>query len=119
MTIDPALAREPEVTATLIRLADSLVEDFDLGEVKTSAFRKSLTTIGVTSKTALLVDSAKANKNLVLSSRNLAGIELLSGNQVHPYHLLRYEAAVFSRPALERLQDTLKASAPRRKAEVA
>jgi hypothetical protein len=26
---------------------------------------------------------------------------------------------VFSRPALERLQDTLKASAPRRKAEVA
>jgi large subunit ribosomal protein L4 len=43
----------------------------------------------------------------------------LAGNEVHPYHLLRYEAAVFSRPALERLQDTLKASAPRRKAEVA
>lgn len=109
-------------SALAAKLADgklTVVEDFDLGEVKTSSFRKSLTTIGVTSKTALLVDSAKANKNLVLSSRNLAGIELLSGNQVHPYHLLRYEAAVFSRPALERLQDTLKASAPRRKEEVA
>jgi large subunit ribosomal protein L4 len=109
-------------SALAAKLADgklTVVEDFDLGEVKTSSFRKSLTTIGITSKTALLVDSAKANKNLVLSSRNLAGIELLSGNQVHPYHLLRYEAAVFSRPALERLQDTLKASAPRRKAEVA
>jgi large subunit ribosomal protein L4 len=109
-------------SALAAKLADgklTVVEDFDLGEVKTSAFRKALTTIGVTGKTALLVDGAKANKNLVLSSRNLAGIELLSGNQVHPYHLLRYEAAVFSRPALERLQDTLKASAPRRKAEVA
>jgi large subunit ribosomal protein L4 len=109
-------------SALAAKLADgklTVVEDFDLGEVKTSAFRKSLTTIGVTSKTALLVDGATENKNLALSARNLAGIELLPGNQVHPYHLLRYEAAVFSRPALERLQDTLKASAPRRKAEVA
>jgi hypothetical protein len=38
---------------------------------------------------------------------------------VHPYHLLKYESAIFSRPALEKLQDSLKASAPRRKAEVA
>jgi large subunit ribosomal protein L4 len=109
-------------SALAAKLADgklTVVEDFDLGEVKTGAFRKALTTIGVTGKTALLVDGAKANKNLVLSSRNLAGVELLAGNEVHPYHLLRYEAAVFSRPALERLQDTLKASAPRRKAEVA
>jgi large subunit ribosomal protein L4 len=109
-------------SALAAKLADgklTVVEDFDLGEVKTGAFRKALTTIGVTGKTALLVDGAKANKNLVLSARNLAGVELLSGNAVHPYHLLRYEAAVFSRPALERLQDTLKASAPRRKAEVA
>jgi large subunit ribosomal protein L4 len=109
-------------SALAAKLADgklTVVENFDLDEVKASAFRKSLTTIGITSKTALLVDGAKANKNLVLSSRNLAGIELLAGNEVHPYHLLRYEAAVFSRPALERLQDTLKASAPSRKAEVA
>jgi hypothetical protein len=38
---------------------------------------------------------------------------------VHPYHLLRYSNAVFSRPALEKLQDSLKATAPKRKAEVA
>ena len=82
-------------SALAAKLADgklTVVEDFDLGEVKTSAFRKALTTIGVTGKTALLVDGAKANKNLVLSSRNLAGVELLAGNEVHPYHLLRYEA---------------------------
>jgi large subunit ribosomal protein L4 len=95
-----------------------VVEEFDLGEAKTNAFRKTLGKLGV-GKTTLLVDGAKANSNLVLSSRNIAGVELIPGSQVHPYHLLRYETAIFSRPALEKLQDSLKASAPKRKAEVA
>jgi hypothetical protein len=38
---------------------------------------------------------------------------------VHPYHILRYERVIFAQPALEKLQETLKASAPKRKAEVA
>ena len=64
--------------------------------------------------------SSSENKNLHLSSRNLKGVELIAGNEVHPYHLLRYSSAVFSRPALEKLQDSLKATAPKRKhAEVA
>ena len=95
-----------------------VVEDFELDEAKTKAFRATLNALGV-AKTALLVDGAKENRNLELSARNLAGVELISGSKVHPYHLLRYESAIFSRPAIERLQETLKASAPRRKAEVA
>jgi large subunit ribosomal protein L4 len=38
---------------------------------------------------------------------------------VHPYHLLKYERAIFSRPALEKLAGSLKVKASRRKAEVA
>ena len=38
---------------------------------------------------------------------------------LHAYHLLRYETAIFSQAALEKLQDSLKATAPKRKAEVA
>jgi large subunit ribosomal protein L4 len=108
-------------SALAAKLADGkllVVEDFELDEAKTKAFRAALDTLGVT-KSALVVVGAKENHNLELSARNLAGIELLAGNQVHPYHLLKYESAIFSRPALERLQDSLKASAPRRKAEVA
>jgi large subunit ribosomal protein L4 len=69
-------------------------------------------------KNALLVEqsSKEGNRNLELSSRNLEGVELVNGNAVHPYHLLRYELAIFSRPALERLQDSLKGSAPKGKA---
>jgi len=96
----------------------TVVESFDMKEPKTGAFRKSLQKLNV-GKNALLVEqsSKEGNRNLELSSRNLEGVELVNGNAVHPYHLLRYELAIFSRPALERLQDTLKASAPKGKAE--
>jgi len=108
-------------SALAAKLADgklTVVEEFELGEAKTKAFRKTLDKLGV-EKTALLVDGSKENRNLHLSARNIAGVELLSGGQVHPYHLLRYETTIFSRQALEKLQDMLKASASRRKAEVA
>ena len=97
----------------------TVVESFELKEPKTQEFRKALDALNV-AKTALVVEAAKVeNRNLELSSRNIDGVELVRGNQVHPYHLLRYDAAIFSRPALEKLQDTLRVSAPKRKAEVA
>jgi len=96
----------------------TVVEDFELAESKTSSFREALDSLGV-EKTALLVDGAKENRNLELSSRNIPGVELVAGSQVHPYHLLKYETAIFTRPALEKLQGSLKASAPRRNAQKA
>ena len=95
-----------------------VIESFELKEAKTKAFRAALDKLNAKGKT-LLVETGAANENLHLSSRNLKGVELVAGSQVHPYHLLRYDSAVFSRPALEKLQDSLKASAPKRKAEVA
>jgi large subunit ribosomal protein L4 len=96
----------------------TVVEGFELEEAKTGVFREALGKLGV-EKTALLVDGAKENRNLELSSRNIPGVELVAGSRVHPYHLLKYETAVFARPALEKLQDSLKASAPKRHAEKA
>src|SRR2546423_7634380 len=96
----------------------TVVENCELNEPKTKGFRKTLDTLGI-EKTALLVDGTGENKNLHLSTRNISRVELVKGNQVHPYHLLRYDIAVFTRPALEKLQNSLKAAAPRRKAEVA
>ena len=97
----------------------TVVESLNLGETKTKAFRQVLDALKV-GKTTLLVElSQTENRNLELSARNLAGVELVLGHEVHPYHLLRYETAVFSRPALERLQSSLQASLPKRKAEVA
>jgi large subunit ribosomal protein L4 len=95
----------------------TVVESFELSGPKTKEFRKALNTLKI-EKTALLVEAANVeNRDLELSSRNLQDVELVRSNQVHPYHLLRYDAIVFSRPALEKLQESLKATAPKRKAE--
>ena len=109
-------------SALASRLADgklTVVNAFDLKEVKTKAFREALDKLKI-EKTVLLVEVPRhGNRNLELSARNIAGTELIESNGVHPYHLLRYSSAVFSKAALEKLQDSLKATAPKRKAEVA
>jgi len=59
------------------------------------------------------------NRNLALGSRNLEGVELVHGNEVHPYHLLRYDRAIFSQPAIEALQVSLKSSTSKRQHQAA
>jgi large subunit ribosomal protein L4 len=87
-----------------------VVNAFDVKEAKTKEFRKVLDALKVDS-TVLVVEAAKhENRNLELSARNLEGLELIRGNEVHPYHLLRYDRVIFSHPAIEKLQLSLKSS---------
>jgi large subunit ribosomal protein L4 len=91
-----------------------VVNAFSVGEPKTKVFREALDALKV-DKTALLVEVANhGNRNLDLSSRNLEGVELVPSNEVHPFHLLRYDRAIFSQPAIEKLQLSLTNSASRR-----
>jgi large subunit ribosomal protein L4 len=92
-----------------------IVENFELGEIKTKAFRAALTTLDA-KKTALVVESSQQlGEKLYLSSRNLDGVELVLSSEVHPYDLLRYEHAIFSKTAFEALQETLKKNVSKRK----
>jgi large subunit ribosomal protein L4 len=91
-----------------------VVNAFDVKDVKTKAFREALDKLKV-QKTALLVEVPRhGNRNLVLSARNIEGMELVESNAVHPYHLLRYDQVIFTQPAIEKLQVTLTKSASRR-----
>ena len=91
-----------------------VVNAFAVQDPKTKPFREALDRLKVDS-TALLVEVANhGNRNLELSSRNLAGVELVHSNQVHPYHLLRYDRAIFAQPAIEKLQISLKSSLSKR-----
>jgi len=102
----------------------TVVESLEVSSAKTKDMRKALDNLGA-GKTSLIVsnlngDAREHNRNLLLSSRNLDGVELVSGSEVHPYHLLRYDRAIFSRSAIEQLQETLKKTVSKRqKAEVA
>jgi len=91
-----------------------VVKAFDVKEPKTKAFAEALEKLKVNGTTLLVEVSSALNTNLKLSTRNIAGLELVRANEVHPYHLMRYAHAIFSQPALEKLQDSLKKSASRR-----
>jgi large subunit ribosomal protein L4 len=97
----------------------TVVNAFDLKDAKTKAFKAVLDALKV-EKTVLIVEAPNAaNRNLELSARNIKGLELVPGNEVHPYHLLRYDRVIFSHPAIEKLQLTLKNSVSKRQHQAA
>lgn len=106
-------------SALAAKLADGklmVVKAFEVKDPKTKLFRESLDKLKVNGTTLLVEVSAQENRNLELSSRNIEGLELVRGNEVHPYHLMRYNQVVFAQPALEKLQDSLRKSAKRQHA---
>jgi large subunit ribosomal protein L4 len=108
-------------SALASKLADgklTVVETLELKDAKTKVYRTALDKLDA-KRTTLLVDK-EAGRTLVLGSRNLHRVELMESQEVHPYDLLRYERAIFSRAAIEQLQESLKKTVPKRKrAEVA
>jgi len=106
-------------SALAAKLADgtlTVVDSLEIKEAKTKLYAGALKKLGVT-RTVLLVENAKTlSQALLQGARNLAGVELLLNNEVHPYDLLRYERAIFSAAAIEQLTDALEKAASKRKA---
>jgi len=105
-------------SALAAKLADgklTIVDSLDLKQAKTKLYRSALDKLDA-KKTALLVESGKElTESLYLGSRNLAGVELVLGAEVHPYDLLRYDRAIFTKTAIEQLQVTLEKAISKRK----
>jgi large subunit ribosomal protein L4 len=104
-------------SALAAKLADGklmVVKSFEVKEPKTKLFRESLDKLKIDGTTLLVDVSAQENRNLELSSRNIDGLEVVRGNEVHPYHLLRYSHVVFAQAALEKLQDSLRKAVSKR-----
>jgi large subunit ribosomal protein L4 len=104
-------------SALASKLADgklTVVDSLEIAEAKTKLYRAALDKLGV-ERTALLVENSKTLGNgLMLGARNLKGVELVLNNEVHPYDLLRYDRAIFSKTAIEQLTDSLVKSVSRR-----
>jgi large subunit ribosomal protein L4 len=93
----------------------TVVESLELAEPRTKLYRQALDGFDA-KRTVLLVEHGdRLNRNLLLGARNLADVELLLNNEVHAYDLLRSDRAIFSRAAIEALQETLKKTVSRRR----
>ena len=97
-------------SALASKLADgklTVVDSLEIKEGKTKLYREALNKLDA-KRTALLVENGKTlTQALVMGARNLKGVELVLNNEVHPYDLLRYERAIFSKAAIEQLAEAL------------
>jgi large subunit ribosomal protein L4 len=103
-------------SALASKLADgklTVVESLELADAKTKAYRAALNKLDA-KRTTLIVEK-EPGRALLLGARNLDRVQLMVTKEVHPYDLLRYERAIFSRAAIEQLQESLKKTVSRRK----
>src|SRR5271156_6786153 len=104
-------------SAIAAKIADgkfTIVDSFEVAEAKTKLFRTALDKLEAGKTTLLVESSRKLDEKLYLGSRNLEGVELVLSSEVHPYDLLKYEHAIFSKAAFETLQETLKKAVSKR-----
>jgi large subunit ribosomal protein L4 len=105
-------------SALAAKLADgklTIVDSLELKEPKAKLYREALNKLDA-KRTVLIVENSQTlGRSVILGARNLAGVELMLGNEVHPYDLLRNERAIFSRTAIEQLQEMLKKTVSKRK----
>ena len=106
-------------SALAAKLADgklTVVDSLEIKDGKTKLYFNALNKLGVT-RTALLVENGKTlTEGLLRGARNLQGVELVLNNEVHPYDLLRYDRAIFSKDAIEQLTEALVKTASKRAA---
>src|SRR5271170_7333258 len=82
-----------------------VVDDLKLTSPKTREFIGVLAALELTGTT--LVVSHGVDKNLLLASRNVPGVELTTGDSLNTYDVLRSDKIVFTRGAFENIEQRL------------
>ena len=98
-------AMRSALSAKLTENAVAVVEAFPIESHKTKEFQKILAGLGFTGK-VLVVDSS-VNKNLALSSRNLAKVKLVPGTGVNIFDVVNSNALLFSKDSILQMQEVL------------
>lgn len=83
-----------------------VVDELNLDSHKTRDLTRTLTTMGLAEKKALLVD-LQVQKSLDLAARNLKGVQTMRVMALNAYDILDHEFVVLTVPAIERLQEFL------------
>ena len=83
----------------------NVVDAFSLDSHRTKPFTQALAKLGLDRK--VLVVDHQENDNLRLAARNLSDVQLVANLQVTPYHLLNAKHVVFTKAAIEALQEVL------------
>jgi len=81
-----------------------VIDDFTLEQPKTKLLAQKVKAMGLAE---VLVITDEIDRNLMLSARNLANIEILAVRHTNPVSLVRSPAVVLTRKAMARLEEML------------
>jgi large subunit ribosomal protein L4 len=82
-----------------------VVDELRIDEPKTKLLAQKLKSMGLEQ---VLVITDEIDRNLALSSRNLADVEVMSARQANPVSLVRYPNVLLTKAALAKLEELLK-----------
>jgi len=81
-----------------------VIDQFDLHEIKTSAFRKILQALPVKEKKTLIVVNEK-NEVIEKSARNLAKVKMIKVNNINIRDIMEYPNMLLTEAAIDTLQN--------------
>lgn len=84
-----------------------ILESLQVAEPKTKSFIENYKEIIGSSKTILFVDEV-VTKDVILASRNVPGVDVVSLNELNVYNLAKYETVVFTENTLTKLAEALR-----------
>ncbi|MGB5654854.1 MAG: 50S ribosomal protein L4, partial [Robiginitalea sp.] len=101
------LARRSALSMKSNENAIVVLEDFSFEQPRTKDFIAVLKALGLENKKSLFV-LGDLNNNVYLSSRNLAGSEVITNSELSTYKILNANSVVFLEGALEAIESNLK-----------
>ncbi len=100
------LARKSALSYKAIDKAISVLEDFTFDGPKTKDYLAMLNNLSLTDKKTLLVLPA-ADKNIVLSGRNVQNTKITTADQINTYDVLNADTLVLVESSVEKIEKIL------------
>jgi large subunit ribosomal protein L4 len=98
------LARKSALTYKAKDKSIAILEDFTLEAPKTKEYLKMLEALSLGDKKTLLV-LGEANKNVVLSGRNIRNTKIVSADALNTYDVLHADTLILSESSIEKIEN--------------
>jgi large subunit ribosomal protein L4 len=97
------LALKSALSAKAADSAVVVVDGLEMSEIKTKTFKNFLTAVGAEGKA--LVVTAAVNKNVVLSARNIPGVETTYAANLNTYDVMNAKTFIVDKAALATIEE--------------
>lgn len=107
LSLNKKVRKAATVSALSMKYKDKellVLENLDLAEIKTKAFQGALAGLGA--ENSLIVYTGE-NRNLDLSSRNIAGVKVMKSEGLNVYDILKHKTLIVTRDAVAKIEEVL------------